>query len=90
MDPSKAKALDVMPRRHKGSNSRDQDIEAAEEADEVLAPPMNGNPALHYSMVKCCTPLGCDREDSLIDSSDPEDAVKVQCNNDMCTVGMFK
>lgn len=79
-----------MPRRHKGSNSRDQDIEAAEEADEVLAPPMNGNPALHYSMVKCCTPLGCDREDSLIDSSDPEDAVKVQCNNDMCTVGMFK
>lgn len=36
---------------------------------------------------QCCVPLGC--TDDPIDPADPYDAVRVVCNNDMCTLGKW-
>merc|ERR1711879_164163 len=35
----------------------------------------------------CCVPTGCN--DDPIDSTDPEDAVRVSCNNEACTEGVW-
>ena len=39
------------------------------------------------NLVSCCVPSGC--PDGPINPSDPEDAVKVACNNEQCTIGVW-
>ncbi|XP_061176595.1 headcase protein-like [Saccostrea echinata] len=46
----------------------------------------NGHQQTH---VACCTPSTCLTPDELIDPSDPGDAVRVYCNNDQCTMGIW-
>ncbi|GFS11842.1 headcase protein-like [Elysia marginata] len=62
---------------HHAVNNRDR-VEHQNHQDNE-----NGGPRFQ----QCCVPLGC--SDDPIDPSDPYDAVRVVCNNDMCTLGKW-
>ena len=44
---------------------------------------------LNVRMQKCCRPKGCEFREELIDNENPEDAVRVVCNNEACDQGTW-
>ena len=66
-----------LPNGHHAVNNRDRMEHQNVQDDE------NGGARFQ----QCCVPLGC--TDDPIDPSDPYDAVRVVCNNDVCTLGKW-
>ncbi|KAK3756268.1 hypothetical protein RRG08_021006 [Elysia crispata] len=66
-----------LPNGHHAVNNRDRMEHQNHQDDE------NGGARFQ----QCCVPIGC--TDDPIDPSDPYDAVRVVCNNEMCTLGKW-
>ena len=87
-------------KQHRHNRQRDEDannnnaaVAAPAQRDggppQAMAPQHRNNTNHGARLQKCCTPSQCRSPDDTIDPRDPYDSVKVVCNNEACTEGVW-
>ncbi|XP_074641751.1 headcase protein homolog [Tubulanus polymorphus] len=75
---------------HVAARQQQDDVDQQQQQQQQQHDVENRDPRLngHVELVECCAPPHCDLQEH-INVNEPEDAVRIVCNNDKCTVGRW-